>query len=101
MAWGEYRYIEALKENLKFKQEWLYRARLYMDYVKIQKDAEINFFKNRPITCAMVFLINLPMNILSFLQNLKYKYLVDKVTIQANYIRHEIRKIEENSKLTD
>ena len=72
-----------------------------LDYVKIQKDAEINFFKNRPITCAMVFLINLPMNILSFLQNLKYKYLVDKVTIQANYIRHEIRKIEENSKLTE
>ncbi len=101
MKWGEYRYIEALKENLKFKQEWLNRARLYMDYIKVQKNAEINFFKNRPITCSVVFVINLPTNILSFLQNVKYKYLVDKVTIQAKYIRLEIRKIEKNTKLTD
>ena len=99
--WGENRYIDILRENLRYKQDWIRRFYWYKKYVEVENKAEVDFFKQRPLIYSFVFFINLPLNIIEFLKKLKRNYVFEKVCIEANYLKKEINKIENKTKLLD
>ena len=101
MLWGEYRHIDILKENLKYKQEWLRRAYWYMRYSQVENRAEAEFFKQRPLIYSIVFFINLPLNIIDFFKKLKWNYQFDKICKEAEFLKKEINKFENKTKLLD
>jgi len=99
--WGEYRYIDILRENLRYKQDWIKRACCYKRYIEVENKAEVEFFKQRPLVYSFVFLINLPINIIDFFKKLKWNYQFEKICTEAAYLRKEINKIKNKTKLLD
>ena len=57
MLWGEYRQADFLKENLKYKMDWILKAYRYKKYLEVENKAEIEFFKQRPLIFSIVYLI--------------------------------------------
>ena len=45
MLWGEYRQ-EDLKENLKYKMDWIVKAYRYKKFIEIENKAELEFLNN-------------------------------------------------------
>jgi len=101
MLWGEYRYIDILRENLRYKQNWIRRAYWYKRYIKVENKAKVEFFKKRPLIYSFVFFINLPVNTVDFLKKLKWNYEFEKICTEAVYLRKEINKIKNKTKLLD
>ena len=99
--WGEYRYIDILRENLRYKQDWIRRAYWYKRYIEVENKAEVEFFKQRPFVYSFVFFINLPVNIIDFLKKLKWNYQFEKICSEATYLRKEINKLKNETKLLD
>jgi len=101
MLWGEYRYIDILRENLRYKQNWIRRAYWYKRYIEVENKAKVEFFKKRPLIYSFVFFINLPVNTVDFLKKLKWNYEFEKICTEAVYLRKEINKIKNKTKLLD
>lgn len=101
MLWGEYRQKDFLKENLKYKMEWIEKAYRYNKYLEVEEKAEIEFFKQQPLIFLIVYLINLPINIINLIERFKWNYQYKKICIKAAYLRKEINKIEDKMKLLD
>ena len=101
MLWGEYRQTDFLKENLKYKMEWIVKAYRYKKYLEVEDKAEIEFFKQQPLIFLIVYLINLPINIINLIERFKWNYQYKKICIKAAYLRKEINKIEDKMKLLD
>ena len=101
MSWGEYRQTDFLKENLKYKMNWILKAYRYKKYLEVQNKAEIEFFKQRPLIFLIVYLINLPINIINLIQRFKWNYQYKKICVEAAYLKKEINKIEDKTKLLD
>ena len=43
MSWGEYRQADFLKENLKYKMDWIVKAYRYKKFIEIENKAELEF----------------------------------------------------------
>ena len=101
MLWGEYRQADFLKENLKYKMDWILKAYRYKKYLEVEDKAEKEFFKQQPLIFLIVYLINLPINIINLIQRFKWNYQYKKICIKAAYLRKENNKIEDKIKLLD
>ena len=101
MLWNEYRQTDFLKENLKYKMDWILKAYRYKKYLEVENKAEKEFFKQRPLIFLLVYLINLPINIIDLIQRFKWNYQYEKICLEAEYLRKEINKIENKTKLLD
>ena len=101
MLWGEYRQADFLKENLKYKMDWILKAYRYKKYLEVEDKAEKEFFKQQPLIFLIVYLINLPINIINLIQRFKWNYQYKKICVEAAYLRKEINKIEDKMKLLD
>ena len=98
MLWGEYRQ-EDLKENLKYKMDWIVKAYRYKKFIEIENKAELEFFKQRPLIFSIVYLINLPTNIVYLINRFRWNYQYEKICTEARYLRKEINKIDNKTKL--
>ena len=98
MLWGEYRQ-EDLKENLKYKMDWIVKAYRYKKFIEIENKAELEFFKQRPLIFSIVYLINLPTNIVYLINRFRWNYQYEKICTEARYLRKEINKINNKTKL--
>ena len=101
MLWGEYRQADFLKENLKYKMDWILKAYRYKKYLEVEDKAEKEFFKQQPLIFLIVYLINLPINIINLIQRFKWTYQYKKICVEAAYLKKEINKIEDKTKLLD
>ena len=101
MSWGEYRQADFLKENLKYKMDWIVKAYRYKKFIEIENKAELEFFKQRPLIFSIVYLINLPTNIVYLINRFRWNYQYEKICTEARYLRKEINKIENKTKLLD
>ena len=99
MAWGEYRQADFLKENLKYKMDWIVKAYRYKKFIEIENKAELEFFKQRPLIFSIVYLINLPTNIVYLINRFRWNYQYEKICTEARYLRKEINKIDNKTKL--
>jgi|TARA_B100002052_G_scaffold121236_1_gene111548 hypothetical protein len=99
MSWGEYRQADFLKENLKYKMDWIVKAYRYKKFIEIENKAELEFFKQRPLIFSIVYLINLPTNIVYLINRFRWNYQYEKICIEARYLRKEINKIDNKTKL--
>ena len=98
MLWGEYRQ-EDLKENLKYKIDWIVKAYRYKKFIEIENKAELEFFKQRPLIYSIVYIINLPTNIVYLINRFRWNYQYEKICTEARYLRKEINKINNKTKL--
>ena len=101
MLWDEYRQTDFLKENLKYKMDWIVKAYRYKKFIEIENKAELEFFKQRPLIFSIVYLINLPTNIVYLINRFRWNYQYEKICTEARYLRKEINKIEDKTKLLD
>ena len=101
MLWGEYRQADFLKENLKHIMDWIVKAYRYKKFIEIENKAELEFFKQRPLIFSIVYLINLPTNIVYLINRFRWNYQYEKICTEARYLRKEINKIENKTKLLD
>ena len=99
MLWGEYRQADFLKENLKYKMDWIVKAYRYKKFIEIENKAELEFFKQRPLIFSIVYLINLPTNIVYLINRFRWNYQYEKICTEARYLRKEINKIDNKTKL--
>ena len=99
MLWGEYRQADFLKENLKYKMDWIVKAYRYKKFIEIENKAELEFFKQRPLIFSIVYLINLPTNIVYLINRFRWNYQYEKICTEARYLRKEINKINNKTKL--
>tara|TARA_B100001758_G_C17889991_1_gene343215 strand:- start:22 stop:327 length:306 start_codon:yes stop_codon:yes gene_type:complete len=99
MSWGEYRQADFLKENLKYKMDWIVKAYRYKKFIEIENKAELEFFKQRPLIFSIVYLINLPTNIVYLINRFRWNYQYEKICTEARYLRKEINKINNKTKL--
>jgi|TARA_B100000700_G_scaffold259509_1_gene294363 hypothetical protein len=99
MSWGEYRQADFLKENLKYKMDWIVKAYRYKKFIEIENKAELEFFKQRPLIFSIVYLINLPTNIVYLINRFRWNYQYEKICTEARYLRKEINKIDNKTKL--
>ena len=98
MLWGEYRQ-EDLKENLKYRMDWIVKAYRYKKFIEIENKAELEFFKQRPFIYSIVYIINLPTNIVYLINRFRWNYQYEKICTEARYLRKEINKIDNKTKL--
>ena len=98
MLWGEYRQ-EDLKENLKYRMDWIVKAYRYKKFIEIENKAELEFFKQRPLIYSIVYIINLPTNIVYLINRFRWNYQYEKICTEARYLRKEINKIDNKTKL--
>ena len=99
MLWDEYRQTDFLKENLKYKMDWIVKAYRYKKFIEIENKAELEFFKQRPLIFSIVYLINLPTNIVYLINRFRWNYQYEKICTEARYLRKEINKIDNKTKL--
>ena len=99
MSWGEYRQADFLKENLKYKMDWIVKAYRYKKFIEIENKAELEFFKQRQLIFSIVYLINLPTNIVYLINRFRWNYQYEKICTEARYLRKEINKIDNKTKL--
>ena len=99
MLWGEYRQADFLKENLKYKMDRIVKAYRYKKFIEIENKAELEFFKQRPLIFSIVYLINLPTNIVYLINRFRWNYQYEKICTEARYLRKEINKINNKTKL--
>ncbi len=99
MLWDEYRQTDFLKENLKYKMDWIVKAYRYKKFIEIENKAELEFFKQRPLIFSIVYLINLPTNIVYLINRFRWNYQYEKICTEARYLRKEINKINNKTKL--
>ena len=99
MSWGEYTQAYFLKENLKYKMDWIVKAYRYKKFIEIENKAELEFFKQRPLIFSIVYLINLPTNIVYLINRFRWNYQYEKICTEAKYLRKEINKINNKTKL--
>ena len=99
MLWDEYRQTDFLKENLKYKMDWIVKAYRYKKFIEIENKAELEFFKQRPLIFSIVYLINLPTNIVYLINRFRWNYQYEKICTEARYLRKEINKIDNKRKL--
>ena len=99
MLWNEYRQTDFLKENLKYKMDWIVKAYRYKKFIEIENKAELEFFKQRPLIFSIVYLINLPTNIVYLINRFRWNYQYEKICTEARYLRKEINKINNKTKL--
>ena len=94
-------FINILKKNSKHRQEWLNAAYWFLKHEEIDYKLETQFFKQRPISFLMIYLVNLPTNILYILKKIKWNYQYDKVYRETEFLKKEIHRYENHTKLID
>ena len=94
-------FINILKSNLQHRQKWLNTAYWFLKYEEIDYNLETQFFKQRPISFLMIYLVNLPTNILYILKKIKWNYQYDKVYREVEFLKKEIHRYENDTKLID
>ena len=85
-----------LKERLRDNREWVKSVAIYRHYIYINKRAEVELFKERPIICMINFIYFIPIKLLDIFTNMKREYNYSKVIKRMEVIEREIRLLEKH-----
>ena len=90
-------YFYNLRFILKEKQECL---EYYQDSIKLnnlQKKANLQLFRQKPLSYLVRFIIYLPINLIRIYKNMNNQYFMMKLRNEIEVLKFEIKKIQKQS----
>ncbi len=83
---------EKLEDRLEYCIGWRKETEIYLLYKNLNDTVNYEYYKKRPLSKFLLMILNLPVNILSFIHSLKIRRDLEKNLIEIEYIHNQLNE---------